>query len=187
MNDAKLSSPFSKLLYRLMLGTRRLRPSPTCDALGFDCDEVVQRIYVINLDRQDGRWRQTRRELASVRDIGGRRLTDIARRFSAVDARYCVAQPDDEVQHEYSLADQLFVDPQPLPDGGRDTSSLRIKMTRQEAAVARSHIAVWKLVAEGSPLYTLVLEDDVYFSPQLCKGVRQGMGRTRESPPRSGV
>jgi GR25 family glycosyltransferase involved in LPS biosynthesis len=169
MNDAKLSNPFSKLLYRLILGTRRLRSSPSCDALGSHYDEVVQRIYVINLDCQDERWRQMRRELASVRDVGGRRLTDIARRFSAVDARYCVDQPDDEVQHEYSLADQLFVDPQPLPHGGRDPSSLRIEMSRQEAAVARSHIAVWKLVAEGSPLYTLVLEDDVYFRRSFAK------------------
>jgi GR25 family glycosyltransferase involved in LPS biosynthesis len=170
MNDAKLSRPASKLLYRLMHGTRRLRPRPTCHGLGSDCDAVVQRIYVINLDRQDGRWRQIRRELAGVRDTRGRRLTDIARRFSAVDARYWVDEPDDEVQHEYSLADQLFVDPQPLPDEGRDTSSLRIEMTRQEAAVARSHIAVWKLVAEGSPLYTLVLEDDVYFRRSFARG-----------------
>ena len=163
MNNATFSDPFSKLLYRALLGTRRLRPSPRCDALGSHCDEVIQRIYVINLDRQDGRWRQVRRELTRVRDSGGDRLTAIARRFSAVDARYCIDQPDDELQHEYSLADQLFVDPHPLPDGMRDARSLRIEMSQQEAAVARSHIAVWKLIAEGAPPYTLVLEDDAYF------------------------
>jgi GR25 family glycosyltransferase involved in LPS biosynthesis len=169
MNEAKLSSWSGKLVYRLILGTRHLRPIPRCDALGSLSDEVVQRIYVINLDRQDGRWRQIRRELASVRDVDGRQLTDIARRFSAIDARYCVDQPDSELQHKYTLADQLFVDPQPLPDGGRDPSSVRIEMTPQEAAVARSHIAIWKLVAEGSPRYTLVLEDDVYFRRSLAK------------------
>ncbi|MEX0755736.1 MAG: family 16 glycosylhydrolase [Actinomycetota bacterium] len=163
MNDAKLSNSSSKLLYRLMLGTRRLRPSPSCDGLGSHGDEVVRRIYVINLDRQDGRWRQMRRELSNVRDVRGRRLIAISRRFSAVDARYRLDLPDDEVQHEYLLAEQLFVDPQRIPDEGRDSSSLRIEMSRQEAAVARSHIAVWKLVAGGAPLYTLVLEDDVFF------------------------
>jgi GR25 family glycosyltransferase involved in LPS biosynthesis len=169
MNDAKFSNPFSKLFYRVLLGTRHVRFSPVCDALGSHCDEAVQRIYVINLDRQDNRWRQMRRELASIRDLGGSPLTNIARRFSAVDARYCIDQPDDEVQHEYSLADQLFVDPHPLPDGGRDTRSLRIEMSRQEAAVARSHVAVWKLIAGGSPLYTLVLEDDGYFRRWFAK------------------
>ena len=36
-------------------------------------------------------------------------------------------------------------------------------MTRQEVAVARSHIAVWKLVAASDLPYTLVFEDDIYF------------------------
>jgi GR25 family glycosyltransferase involved in LPS biosynthesis len=111
-----------------------------------------------------------RRELASVRDSGGNRLTAIARRFPAIDARYCVDQPDDELRHEYSLADQLFVDPCPLPSGMGDAASFYIEMSQQEAAVARSHIAVWKLIAEGAPPYTLVLEDDAY--------LRWGFGRT---------
>ena len=163
MNNAPLSAPLSKLLYRGLLATRRLRQMPRCNAFGCSGDDVIQRIYVINLDRQDGRWRQIRRELASVRDTGSNRLTASARRFSAVDARYSIDQPDDELQHRYSLADQLFVDPHPLPDGMRDTRSLPIEMSQQEAAVARSHIAVWKLIAESSVPYTLVLEDDVYF------------------------
>lgn|GEM_PF-302813 len=169
MNEGTFSHPLSRLVYRVLLGTRRLRLSPSCDGLGSNCDEVVQRIYVINLDRQDGRWRQIRRELASVRDSCGSRLNDIARRFSAVDARYFADEPDGEIQHEYSLADQLFVDPHPLLGGGRDANSLRIEMSRQEVAVARSHIAVWKLIAGGSPLYTLVLEDDVYFRRDFAK------------------
>ena len=172
MNNAKLSNPFGNLLYRIMLGTRRLRPSPTCEGMGSDRDDVVERIHVINLDRQDERWRQVRRELSSVRDIEGRRLTEIARRISAVDARHHVDRPDEEVQHDYSLADQLFVDPEPLPDSGRDACSLRIMMTGQEAAVARSHISVWKQVAEGSLPYTLILEDDVY--------LRRGFAKTFE-------
>ena len=36
-------------------------------------------------------------------------------------------------------------------------------MTRQEIAVARSHIEVWKCIANGPERHVLVLEDDVYF------------------------
>ena len=36
-------------------------------------------------------------------------------------------------------------------------------MSRQEIAVAMSHIEVWKLIASGDRDYSLVLEDDVYF------------------------
>lgn len=186
MNDAKLSNRFTKLPYRALLGTRCLRSGPSCNAFGSHCDEIVQRIYVINLDRQDVRWRQMRRELASICDSGGSRLTDIARRLSAVDARYSTDEPDDEVQHEYSLADQLFVDPHPLPSGGRNATSLRIEMTRQEAAVARSHIAVWKLIANGSPLYTLVLEDDVYFRWSFVKAFDRGWAELRSTRGRPG-
>jgi GR25 family glycosyltransferase involved in LPS biosynthesis len=169
MNEAKLLNPFSQLVYRRLLGARHLRPNASCDVLGSHRVEGVQRIYVVNLDRQIGRWRQMRRELAGVRGCGGSRLIDITRRFSAVDARYCTDQPDDEVRQEYSLADQLFVDPVPLPNSGRGASSLRIDMSRQEVAVARSHVAVWKLIAGGSPRHTLVLEDDVYFRAGFAK------------------
>ncbi len=90
-------------------------------------------------------------------------MTAFVRRFSAVDARYLVDKPDDELIHEYSLADQLFVDPRPLPQGTLDARTLRIEMSQQEAVVARSHIGVWKLIAEGTSRYTMVLEDDAYF------------------------
>src|SRR5439155_24015534 len=70
---------------------------------------------------------------------------------------------------EYSLADQFFVDPHPLLDARPDARTLRIKISRQEAAVARSHVAVWKLIAAGSPLYSLVLEDDVYFRRRFAQ------------------
>jgi GR25 family glycosyltransferase involved in LPS biosynthesis len=169
MNNATFSNPFSKLFYRTLLWTQRVHFNPSCDALGSHCDDVIGRIYVINLDRQDVRWRLMRRELASMGDVGGMRLTNIARRFSAIDARYCIDDPDDEVRHDYSLADQLFVDPHPLPDARPDARTLGIEMSRQEAAVARSHIAVWKLIASGSPLYSLILEDDVYFRRRFAR------------------
>jgi GR25 family glycosyltransferase involved in LPS biosynthesis len=42
-------------------------------------------------------------------------------------------------------------------------------MTRQEVAVALSHIEVWKRIASGEHGYTLVLEDDVYFRRDFAK------------------
>ncbi len=163
MNHTKLATPLGKVLYRALLRTSRIGPRVNCEAFGSQGDGVVERIYVINLDRQDVRWRQMRHELARLRPSGCGSLMNIVRRFSAIDARYSLDHPDDELHHDYSLGEQLFVDPLRLPRDGRDMASLRIQMSQQEAAVARSHTAVWKLIADGSPLYTLVLEDDVYF------------------------
>lgn len=110
-------------------------------------------------------------ELQSVRDRSGRPLTTITRRFSAVDARYFTGPPNsEELQPYYALADHLFVDPHPLLGTVGCSKDQRILMTRQEVAVALSHIAVWKTVAASDLPYTLVLEDDVYF--------RRGFART---------
>jgi GR25 family glycosyltransferase involved in LPS biosynthesis len=95
----------------------------------------------------------------------------MTRRFSAVDARYFIGAPsNEELWPYYSLADQLFVEPNPLLGTPGDTAATHIEMTGQEVAVALSHIAVWKLVAASDRSYTLVLEDDVYF--------RRGFART---------
>ena len=88
----------------------------------------------------------------------------MSRRFSAVDARYNKGLPSGElIQSHYSLADQLFVQPSPRLDESIDAQARAIEMTPQEVAVALSHVEVWKLIAESDRLYTLVLEDDVYF------------------------
>ena len=105
-----------------------------------------------------------RRELGNLRDRSGKPLTGISRRFSAVDARYYQELPSSElIQPHYSLADQLFVQPDPRLNRTIDAQARAIEMTPQEVAVALSHIEVWKLIAKSDRLYTLVLEDDVYF------------------------
>jgi GR25 family glycosyltransferase involved in LPS biosynthesis len=70
---------------------------------------------------------------------------------------------DEDVQPFYTLADQLYVEPQPnaLPD--RFELDRPILMSPAEIAVAQSHIHIWKVVAEGDHAYALVLEDDIHF------------------------
>ena len=104
------------------------------------------------------------RELGRLHDRAGKSLAMISRRFSAVDARYSKGLPNSKlIQPHYSLADQLFVQPNHQLDGSVDAQARAIEMTPQEVAVALSHVEVWKLIAESDRLYTLVLEDDVYF------------------------
>ena len=126
---------------------------------------ALRRIYVINLDRRPDRWQRVRRELDRFRDRHGERLSAIARRFSAVDARYLEATPDLAVLvPRFTLADQLTVDPSPLLRIDDEARAREIKMTKQEVAVALSHIEVWKLIAHGDVPCALVLEDDVFMT-----------------------
>ena len=165
MNEQRYAGLLARVGFRAMLGARYLGTSSRSESLGTDHEyEGIHRIYVINLDRQPDRWRLISRELGRLRDRSGTRLNAIARRFSAIDARYREGQPGrDEIQPYYSLADQLFVQPNPLLARDVGAMARRIEMTPQEIAVSLSHIEIWKLVAAGDRPYTLVLEDDVYF------------------------
>ena len=165
MNTATYSGLFSRLRYQAILAVRYLGSKANSESFGTEeHTDAIQRIYVINLDRMPGRWRHSRRELEKLRDRSGKPLTGISGRFSAVDARYYQGLPSSElIQPHYSLADQLFVQPDPRLDRTIDAQAKGIGMTPQEVAVALSHIEVWKLIAESDRLYTLVLEDDVYF------------------------
>ncbi len=127
-------------------------------------DSSIGRVYVINLDRSPGRWRSMRAEIGRITAAGGLPLTALTRRQSAVDAREITpeAVPGD-VQASYTLADQLFV--QPVPSLRRnDADRIVIHMTVQEIAVALSHVATWRRIADGDDDLALVLEDDAYFT-----------------------
>ena len=162
----------ARFLYRLALEGRRLLPRQRCRAFGpADGVERIERIYVINLDREPDRWRVMKRELGQVLDSSGGALTGQTVRFVAVDARSFAQSTvqDGEVDPFYTLGEQLFVEPQPrvLPD--RFELDRPIRMSRPEVAVARSHVGVWRRIAAGEDAYALVLEDDAWF--------KRGFGR----------
>ena len=184
MNTSTYSGFFSRLRYRAMLGARFLGRRTSSQSFGAEeALDAIQRIYVINLDREPDRWRHMSRELGSLHDRSGKPLTAIARRFSAVDARYYKEIPNSEViQPYYSLADQLFVQPDPLLDGSMNSQARRIQMTPQEVAVALSHVEVWKLISESDRLYTLVLEDDVYFRRQFARTIDDSWAELMQRP-----
>ena len=171
MNIVSLSGVFSRMSHRLAQYARLLDMKRAVVSFG-STDDSIQRIYVINLDRKPDRWRQVSRELGRFRDRSGGPLSMLARRFSAIDARYLEeGSPKDEIlRPHYSLADQLLVEPNPQLTVDANSRTRHIDMTRQEVAIALSHIDVWKLVASGDAAYTLVLEDDAYF--------RKGFART---------
>lgn len=130
-----------------------------------DADNALRRIYVINLDRCPDRWRRVRRELDRFQDRNGERLSALARRFSAIDARYIQAVPESAMLiPKFTLADQLTIDPSPLLRADDETRAREIEMTRQEVAVALSHIEVWKLISDGDVPSALVLEDDIFMT-----------------------
>ena len=177
MNKITIPGPVFRFIYRLALWARRLLGKRRCRAFDQVQNEAVsdsiERIYVINLDRLPLRWKQVKGELSQVLDASGVPLKMCATRVSAVDALEFENSVNTEtVEHTYSLGDQLYVDPRRVLPSRLDLDE-KIQMSRQEIAVALSHIKIWKMIATGKDQYALVIEDDVCFSPSFSSYVEK--------------
>lgn len=175
MNLSKPLHLVSRFLYMLIMQCRLRLPRQRCQTFSKPSDHHqsgIGPIFVINLDRQAHRWSDVVRELDCVSDAVYKPLSDRAIRYSACDAQAESPKFSNhaDVDPFYTLGDQLFVEPQPhaLPD--EFDLQRPIRMTREEIAIAHSHIGIWKTIAQSSASYSLVLEDDVWFE--------RGFGRT---------
>lgn len=180
MNLNKFVSPMRRLAFRTWRSLTVIIPGGRIRAFGGGTGQIGA-IMVVNLDRQPQRWRRVTRELRRFRTSEGAPLTSITRRLAAVDARdgRAVAATVD-VDAMYRIGDQLYVQPDArLAECFAEDEPVR--MTRQEVAVARSHVEAWKAVATGTDDYILVLEDDVWFTPgaaaAIDRGWRAALGR----------
>jgi GR25 family glycosyltransferase involved in LPS biosynthesis len=188
MNLRQAPGSLRRLAFRIVRVTASIIPGGRMAAFGSGND-MIESILVVNLDRQPGRWRRVLRELGRFRTSDGVPLTSIARRFAAVDARdgRAVAATAD-VDPSYRIGNQLYVQPDPRLEECFGVAE-PVRMTRQEVAVARSHVEVWKAVATGSDDFVLVLEDDVWFrrgaAAAIDRGWRAALRRCRsEGGPR---
>ena len=160
---------------------RRLLPkkrSQTFGSLNTNGGPKIERIFVINLNRQPARWAEMEQELRRVLDWSGGELFNLTERYAAVDAKEFRQEPlkDADIDPIYTLGDQLFVEPQPLALPTRVDLNSPIQMSRPEIAVARSHIDVWRHVVAGHHEYVLILEDDVWFQYGFASHLDQAWG-----------
>lgn len=191
MNLSHLRLAPSNLLYRVGMKCRRLLPRKRSQTFSPSKSKErprIERIYVINLDRQPDRWLEMRRELGHLLDSSGAALEDLTERYPAVDARTFTEPPlkDNDIDPLYTLADQLFVEPELCVKLDRLELDRPIEMSRPEIAIARSHIGVWRRVATSNHSYSLILEDDVWFQHWFARHLDQAWGEIEaEVPERS--
>lgn len=157
-----------RLLNSLLLRARVLLPkqrSMTFDRTINNESTHVTDIHVINLDRQPERLSAVHIELARIDDAAGQPLSERLIRHRACDAKAVpvgtLESPD--IDPFYTLADQLFVEPQPDTLPANFDLTRPIRMSDAEVAVAQSHIDVWRKIERSPSSYALILEDDVRF------------------------
>lgn len=176
-----LTSPWnapSKYLFRMAIIFQRLLPKKKSQAFGASSTKdrpKIEHIYVINLDRQPARWAEMELELSHILDWSGTELRNITERYAAVDANSFIKEPlkDADIDPTYTLGEQLFVEPQPLTLPTRLELDSKIKMSRPEIAIARSHIDLWRKVAASNYNHVLILEDDVWFRAGFVSHLNQ--------------
>lgn len=171
MNKNKKSHTFVYKGKTIFQKFRRIFTKKKCSAFNVSTHNkkinCIEKIYVINLDRQPNRYERVKYEFSIITDTSRNRLTKILERVSAVDAIHLEQDaPIDNINSKYTLGEQLFVDPcQALP---KDLNlDMNINMSKQEIAVALSHIKVWKKIASGKEPYVLVIEDDICLHPNF--------------------
>lgn len=173
MNLNKIVSPARTFAFRTWRSVAVRLPGARIGAFGGGANQIGA-ITLINLDRQPRRWKRVTRELGRFRTSEGVPLTAIARRLAAIDARdgrSGAATSDVDVM--YRVGDQLHVQPDArLAECFSEDEPVR--MTRQEVAVARSHVEAWKSIASGIEDFVLVLEDDVWFKPGAPGAIDRG-------------
>lgn len=169
MNRKNLPTKLYSAFYQLGLLTKQKLPRRRCSA--FEEANGISKIYVINLDRQPKRLERIVGETSQILDKNGKSLDHYLNRISAVDALdFENGFESNKVVDHYTLGEQIFVDPPDKlpPNCDLDES---IGMSRQEVAIALSHVRAWEEVAHGPDRYVLVIEDDVTFSFRFGKFV----------------
>ena len=178
MNLDRIVSPARTLAFRTWRSIVVRVPGARIRAFGAGSGQIGA-ITVINLDRQPWRWSLVTGELGRFRTSDGVPLTAIMQRLPAIDARdgrSAAATGDVDVM--YRVGDQLHVQPDArLAECFSEDAPVR--MTRQEVAVARSHVEAWKSVATGTNEFVLVLEDDVWFVPGAPAAIDRGWRTAR--------
>jgi GR25 family glycosyltransferase involved in LPS biosynthesis len=164
MNLAEALHPIRAAGFRAWRATVAAIPGGRIEAFGHD-GYRIEAIFVINLDRQPKRWRRIARELRRFTTADGHNLMSIVHRVAAIDARdgRAVAATAD-VDPVYQIGDQLFVQPDERLAQSFSADE-PVRMSRQEVAVARSHIEAWKAIATRPESLVLILEDDAWFRP----------------------
>jgi GR25 family glycosyltransferase involved in LPS biosynthesis len=186
MNLSRPLGAAARFAHFLFLHYRMRLPRQRCLSFGPLSDgqtSGIGPIFVVNLDRQPNRWTDILRELSCILDAAGKPLSERAVRYSACDAQNESQRLLDggEVEPFYTLGHQLFVEPQPLAVPDVFDLTRPIRMSQAEVAVAHSHIAVWRAIAQSAASYALVLEDDVWFERGFGRIVDQAWHEMKDT------
>ena len=175
MNLINGNSFYQKLSYSLNLFLRRIGLREEVVVFGSAKNEIDS-IYIINLDRQKKRWKQFQKEASYQKSKGNKRLIDYSERITAIDGKKSSENEllNENINSNYNINDQYYVDPDPRLLSIIRNNNITIDLTREEIAVALSHLKAWEQLISNNDDFALILEDDVIFEKDFSKLMNLG-------------
>jgi len=155
---------FIKYVYRFSIKKEKL------NVFDKNSDELISKIYLINLDRQKDRLHRFNKEVKRLKLNNGMSSESFYERFSAIDGKKLnLNSPQEFVNKSYPLTAQYYVDPDPRLLDIIKKKNINVELFPEEIAVALSHINIWKKIVQNKISYSLILEDDVFFEKQFSQ------------------
>ncbi len=148
---------------------RRLKIQDSINVFGSSKDKIGA-IFIINLNRQVERWNQYKKEASIQKVKENKNLLDYSYRISAIDGKELDLKTftSKQITNSYNLNDQYYVDPDPRLLSIIRKKTITVDLTKEEIAVALSHVKVWERIVDERLSYALILEDDVFFESDFA-------------------
>ncbi len=164
---AKTFSIISRLKANLTIQNR-------IKVFGHEKDEISV-VYFLNLERQKDRWELFKIIAKSIKLKGDKTLYDYLIRITAIDGK-CLELNDvspEYIKKTFKLSDHYYIDPDPLLLPIIKKEDKTINLTKEEIAIALSHMEIWQKIVNEKIDYALILEDDIYFKKDFSKKVNK--------------
>jgi GR25 family glycosyltransferase involved in LPS biosynthesis len=137
---------------------------------GYKEDEI-RAAFFINLDRERDRWEQFKKDAKCQKVKENRSLLDFCHRISAIDGRELNINTvsSELIKRFFPLSDHYDIDPDPLLLPIIRKENRIIELSKEEIAIALSHMKIWQKIINEKIDYTLILEDDIFFDKDFPK------------------
>ena len=113
-------------------------------------EDKIGAAYVINLDRQKNRWIQFVKEAKFQKIKGNKTLHDYCLRISAIDGKELDLKEFNslKIANSYRLSDQYYVDPDPRLLSIIRNKNISVNLSKEEIAIALSHVNAWQKIVD---------------------------------------
>lgn len=174
MNIVNENRLIQKIVFFFKRLIRRLGTRNEVKVFGSSEDEIGT-VYIINLDRQKNKWEQFQKEAKFQKIKGNKVLYDFCYRISAIDGKKIGLKEftSNQIASSYNLSEQYYVDPDPRLLSIIRNRDISVNLSKEEIAVALSHVKIWQKIVDENQSYSLILEDDVFFEREFANSVNQ--------------